>query len=122
VVSAPIRAFDKALERLGAQDMAKAHTRAQIEMFRGQLRERKGDLARAVEDYRKASVSDPQNMYMKVRLLRGLRDLRLRAQRKADQREVEHRSKELAEVVAAILGIDPRHVEAGRAKVELAAT
>lgn len=104
--------FDKALKRLDPKDFARSHTRAQVELFRGKLRELKGDLLTAKEDYRRAVQSDPENMHMRLCLLRAIRELRGRAMARRSAAGVAEYDAEMQQAAEGILQIDETRHEA----------
>jgi tetratricopeptide (TPR) repeat protein len=101
--------FDDALSRLAAGDSRRAHTRAQIALFRGKICEQMGDLKRATDEYERACSFDPHNVYMKVALSRLLMIIARNAKAELDHDAARSTAFRALEIVKMILNYDANH-------------
>ncbi len=107
-----IHAFDDALKRLRHSDSRRAHTRAQIAMFKGKLHQKTGDLAKAESELNEACSLDPHNVHMKVCLLRILQPIIKAAKSARNEQAALSAAHRAAEVAQAILTYDSQQKDA----------
>lgn len=107
-----IQAFNKALTRLQKRDSRKAHTRAQICLFRGKIYEELGNLREAEAEYAEACSLDGYNIHMKQSYCRVLINAARFAREIGSRETMRSAASRAAEVVRSILVIQPKNEQA----------